>query len=248
VEDGTYPYLPSRSDGMFHGTMQGRRKQETDADLRNALLDFLRSNFKIYPELFKNIGAAAKRGDRPVAVLCHLDPAGGNDKGDRSRNIEAVRAVATGTYDIENRLPIDVDVITIDIEDASADPYRGRMLPHDAGGTGDLFDRLPLHPESGDEGTDLSLSRPPGHDLIHHLDHFAFTQVIMFNDFCYRFLDHACLPWGRRACTRLANTPRKGGRRPPLRILFRHLQKIIQDLHSAFGQDRLRMELHSPDR
>src|SRR6185369_8457929 len=60
VEDGTYPYLPSRSDGMFHGTMQGRRKQETDADLRNALLDFLRSNFKIYPELFKNIGAAAK--------------------------------------------------------------------------------------------------------------------------------------------------------------------------------------------
>src|SRR6185369_6069162 len=59
VENCPDPDLPPRPDGMFHRAMQCRRKQEADADLRNALLDFFRSHIEAYPQLFKNVGAAA---------------------------------------------------------------------------------------------------------------------------------------------------------------------------------------------
>ena len=91
VENRAHRQLFSRLRGMFHGSVEARRKKKTYSDFPYRLLDDFRTHFEIHPQGFQQIRAAAFARNRPVAVLGYRNTAPGNNECRRGRDIERIR-------------------------------------------------------------------------------------------------------------------------------------------------------------
>lgn len=76
-------------------------------------------------------------------MLGHLNSAGSNHESDGRRDIEATGSATAGPTGINDRLMINIDVVTIDV-DRGSNPDRGGMGTHNAGGASNLGHRLPF--------------------------------------------------------------------------------------------------------
>ena len=100
-----------------------------------------------HPELLENVGAAAERRGRAIAVLGHRHPAAGNHQGGRGRNIEGARPITARTAEIDHPLTIWLDP--------------DGCLAHAFHEAGDLLDGLSPDPQGQQEGGNLHRSRLP---------------------------------------------------------------------------------------
>ena len=103
-------------------------EEEAEADLFQHLERFFRILRDVRAEGFLHIRRAGLRGCRTVAVLGDLHARRCDNKSNRGGNIEAVRAITAGTYDLQ------------DLHARMRD-WR-RMLSHRFCTAGDLIDRL----------------------------------------------------------------------------------------------------------
>ena len=83
--------------------MVGRSEDEAEAERFHAASQRLGREIDLHAEIFEDIGAAALRGDRAVAVFHHDCAAGGEDEHARRRNVEEFHAIAARAADIDDR-------------------------------------------------------------------------------------------------------------------------------------------------
>jgi hypothetical protein len=71
IEDGPYPNFPTWTNGMAHGPVEGRGKQEAEADLPHAIGHLLRRQLNTRTKGFEDIGTTDRSGHGPIAVFRH---------------------------------------------------------------------------------------------------------------------------------------------------------------------------------
>ena len=156
-----------------------------------------------------------------------LDAAGRNDEGDGGRDIEAFGAAAAGAAGIEDRFPVDVDLLTVEIEHAGRPgsawpvPRITRAAPVISATVSPFMRRAVIKAP-----TWAGVASPP---MI-----WFMTSIISASE---------------RSCrsTTLAIASLDHHRLLPIPIHV-SIEKIPQQLLAFDGQDRLGMELHPPDR
>ena len=153
VEHRAHADLPARADGVFHGAVQLRGKQEGDADFIQATAHLLRLQVDGHAQRRQHIGAAAATGDRAVAMLGHRHPGPGDHKRRYRGNIETALAIAAGAAQVHGV--------------AVACRHRCGLGAHAGGKPGDLIRGLALHAQSRQQRADLRRRRLAFHDGVH---------------------------------------------------------------------------------
>src|SRR5439155_26950408 len=96
VEDRPYAELAPHADDRAHGRMQLRSEEKRDAGATEDLAHARRVEVDGHAELREEVGAAARRGDRAVAVLGHQRAAARGDERRDRRDVERPTPVAAG--------------------------------------------------------------------------------------------------------------------------------------------------------
>ena len=93
-------------------------------------------------EGLEQVGGAAGRGRRPVAVLAHPPPGTGDDEGGDGADVDRVGPIAAGADHVDHR-------------SAGVDVDAGGRVEHGVDHAAELGDGLALHAQGDDEGGDL---------------------------------------------------------------------------------------------
>ena len=162
VENGADADFPARANGVLHRPVQFGRKEEADADLRYTGGHPVGRQLQIHAQGLQNIGRAAARRYRPVAVFGHPDARGSHHETGAGGHVETARAVAARAHDVHQHTVFCVH----------AGVHEGGPLPHGPGGPHNFVNGFALHAERREEGADLGGAGVAAHDLAKDGAHF----------------------------------------------------------------------------
>ena len=151
-----------------HRRMQLRREEKRDAGAAQHVAHPRGIEIDVHAERGEDVGAAARRRHRAVAVLGHRGAgAGGNDRGDR-RHVERAASVAAGAAGVDDAIAID--------------GQRRHALAHRQRGAGDLVRGLALHPQRDEQRAFLHVGGAAVHHFAEHFVHFVAPEVLAVDD------------------------------------------------------------------
>ncbi len=169
VEDGRDPDLTAGRRGETERRMEPRREAEPEAGLLDAAADGGRAELDRHAERFEHVGGAAQRGRPARAVLAHGHAGAGRDERGHRRHVDRVRAIATGTDDVDRPLPQVV-----------AERDEVGVGEHGVEHPRELLGRLPLGAQRDDEPDQLRGGRVTGQDRVHRRPGLLGRQVTPF--------------------------------------------------------------------
>ena len=149
VERRRHAQLPADGPGVPQRLVIAGGEAEADPDLVDAAGHPGRAELDVHAERLEEVGGAAGRRRRPVAVLGHPGAGAGGHEGGQGRDVDAARPVAAGAAGVEQR-PGDVDPLGVGQHRADEGGHLGR--------------RLPLGPQGDGEAGDLGRRGPPLED------------------------------------------------------------------------------------
>ena len=141
IEDGAYADIAPRLHRIFHRLMKQRRKQKSDADFCDALLDPFLGRIHFDAQSAQHVGAARLTRNRPIAMLRDIDPGAGKHECRGRRDVESSLLIAARPAGIEDGFGSDI--------------YPMSLFAHHPRRAGNLVDRFPLHAQGREE------QRPP---------------------------------------------------------------------------------------
>jgi hypothetical protein len=183
VEDGLDAQFLAHRCHVLHGRMVVRREHEADAALFDGARNLLRVEVDVDAQRLQHVGAARLARHAAPAVLADLGARRGRDKHRAGRDVEGVRAVATGADDVHEILGV-------------LDGHLGRHLAHHLRGRGDLADGFLLHAQAGDQRGHHHGRAFAAHDEPHDVQHLVVEDFAVFDGALQRFLggDHGESP------------------------------------------------------
>ena len=236
VEDGAGGDLAARADGITHGRVIGRREEEGDTDLLDALGGLVRRERQRRAERLEHIGAAGA-AIGAIAVFGHAHSRACQHESRDRADVELLRAVAACANDVDERCIADVG---LDGHGAAA---------HGRGAAGDFLDGFALDSQRGQESANLSGCRLAQHDLRHGCVGLGLGEVLAREEQVNGLLDgglaHGWLPPGVVATSGTAMTLLV--MRCSSRVAL-DAQEIGENGLAVLGEDALRVELHAVDR
>ena len=155
IKDRRDPDLASHRGRVAVRRVEHRREAEPDPQLGDAACHLLGTQVDAHPERLQRVGAAGQRRRRPVAVLDHRHPGGGNHDRRHRGQVDRVDAVAAGTHDVDR------------VVGNPPGGHRAGVAQHDVGQLADLGRGGNLHRHRHREGGDLGRAGVTGHDPVH---------------------------------------------------------------------------------
>ena len=160
VENRLHAQLFADGGDVFHGGVVIRREHETEADVGDALGNRGGRQVDVDAQGLQHVGTAGLAADAATAVLADFGTGCRRYKHGTSRNVESVRAVATGADDVDQ-----VGFVRhLDL---------GGELAHDLRGGGDFTNRLFFDTQAGDERGHHDGRHLAAHDEAHQVQHFV---------------------------------------------------------------------------
>ncbi len=175
VEDGSHTQLFAHRRHIFHGWVVVGCEHETNAHLRNALRDLRWREVDADTQTLEHIRTAAFAADAAATMFAHFGTCCCGDKHRASRNVEGVRAIATGAHDVHQMLAI-------------SDLHFGRKLTHDLRRGGDFTNGFFFHTQRSNESRHQHGRHFAGHDEAHDVQHFVVKNFAVFDHALQRFL------------------------------------------------------------
>jgi hypothetical protein len=154
VEDGADTDLAPGRAGMAHRRMVVGREQKGEPVLDERACGLARRLAHGHAERLQHIGAARRRGDRPVAVLRHRYAGGRDDQRRSGRDIERAAAVAAGAAGVDRCVGC---------------LYADHPLAHRPREAHQLVGGLAAHPQRNEEAAQLRRRGLPIHHGAHRL-------------------------------------------------------------------------------
>ena len=175
VEDGAHTQLFAHRRHVFHGGVVVGREHETNAHLRNALCDLRGREVDADTQTLEHIGAAAFAADAAAAMLADFGTCCGGHKHRTSRNVEGVRAIATGAHDVHQMLRSATSTLVENSRMTCAAAVISPMVS--------FFTR-----KRGNESRHQHGRHFARHDEAHDVQHFVVKNFAVFDDALQRFL------------------------------------------------------------
>jgi hypothetical protein len=172
---GAFAGFAAHRRDRLHGGVVHRRIHEADAATLDALGDLFRLQFDVRAQGFEHVGGARFRGHAAVAVLGDFRTRRRNDEDRRGRDVERMRAIATGTDDVDEMRAI-------------GDFYRAREFAQHCRRARDFTDGFLLHPQPGEDRRGHRGGNFAAHDLPHQIHHFVVEDLAVLDGALEGFL------------------------------------------------------------
>ena len=247
VEQGPNPHLLTWACRVFHGPVENRSEEKTEAGCVNALPHRLRRLIQVRAQFPENIGAAQLETER-LPCLATLSPAPARINAMVVDNVEASGPVSAGaacvnqwhavSLPLERARPCVLMTVAAPVISATVSPF--------------IFKAVSKHP-------DLSRRGCSRHNLIHGPFHFLTAQIFSVCRFSDGLFEHFVPSFGNRwkaviSSVRGHLSCREGHFRQllitefclscRLRVEFcRHIQEIPEHVLACRGENRFRVEL-----
>ncbi len=154
VEHRAHAQRLAHGHGVAHGRVMTRGEEEGQAHLVQQTAEGARVQIQVHPQGLQDVGRAAGRAGRTVAMLGHRHAGGGGDQGGAGGDVEGAAAVAAGAAGVDGLAGPGGD-------------HRHHPGPHGAGEAAQLGRGGALQAQGGQHGAQTRGIEPAVHDVVH---------------------------------------------------------------------------------